>query len=298
MSDNHNHPKPNSFLRLIVAIVVNTGIVIFEIIFGILTNSVALISDAVHNLGDIAALTLSYWAEKISKRSTSEKKTYGYKKIEFLAAFVNSLILSVAIIFVTYEAINRLINPLSIEGNQMLFVAIVAFVGNSIATLVLLSSSKQNFNLKVAWLHSLQDALFSLAVIVAAVFIHYFNWYILDPLLSLFIVFFIAREIYHIIAHTVNSLLDSVPEGVEFGQVKADLLAVDGIRSVDDLHIWQLNSEENILSTHIRMDSDNFNNDKVVKEIKEILSQKYKINHSTIQVMSANTKTQTCNHCN
>ena len=200
--------------------VINGGIVAFEMVFGLMIQSMALISDAVHNLSDIAAMIFSYWAEKVSHRPANTTKTYGYRKIEFIAAFVNSIVLSVVIAFVFWETLKRFTAPPEIPGKEMLWVAVVAFVGNGAATLLLQKISARNFNMKSAWLHSLQDALFSLGVIVGALLITFFGWRLVDPLISLAICIVIAREIYKIVRQAVNSLMDAVPPGIDFIQVR------------------------------------------------------------------------------
>ena len=216
MEHNHNHEQPASLKNLVFAMVINGGIVVFEMVFGLMIQSMALISDAVHNLSDIAAMIFSYWAEKVSRRPANAAKTYGYRKIEFIAAFVNSIVLSVVIAFVFWETLKRFTAPLEIPGKEMLWVAVVAFVGNGAATLLLQKISARNFNMKSAWLHSLQDALFSLGVIVGALLITFFGWRLVDPLISLAICIVIAREIYKIVRQAVNSLMDAVPPGHRF----------------------------------------------------------------------------------
>jgi cobalt-zinc-cadmium efflux system protein len=181
----HHHEKPASLTNLILAILINGVIVVFELFFGLLIQSMALISDAVHNLSDIAAMSFTYWAEKISRRPANERKTYGYLKFEFIAAFINSLVLSVVIAFVFWESIQRLMTPAEIPGKTMLWVAVVAFAGNGMATLLLKKISGRNFNIRTAWLHSLQDALFSLGVIIGALLITFFGWFFIDPLISM-----------------------------------------------------------------------------------------------------------------
>ncbi|MCX5821648.1 MAG: cation diffusion facilitator family transporter [Deltaproteobacteria bacterium] len=243
----HNHEQPASLKNLIFAMMINGGIVAFEMFFGLLIQSMALISDAVHNLSDIAAMIFSYWAEKVSRHPANELKTYGYRKIEFIAAFVNSIVLSVVIAFVFWETLKRFTVPLEIPGKEMLWVAVIAFVGNGAATLLLQKISARNFNMKSAWLHSLQDALFSLGVIVGALLIIFFGWRLVDPLISLAICIVIAREIYKIVRQAVNSLLDAVPPGIDFIQVRNDLLAIPAVAEVNDLHIWQTGADQKLL---------------------------------------------------
>ena len=301
MSHNHHQhdEKPASLKNLVLAIIINGGIVVFEMVFGLLISSMALISDAVHNLSDIAAMSFTYWAEKVSRRPATALKTYGYRKIEFIAAFVNSIVLSVVIVFVFWESVQRLMSPADVSGKTMLWVALVAFAGNGAATLLLKKISGQNFNIKSAWLHSLQDALFSLGVIVGALLITFMGWHFVDPLISIVICLFIAREIYKIIRHTVNALLDSVPGDIDFNQVRNDLLAIPAVAEVNDLHIWQTGTGQKLLSAHLKSEDNVPDHEAIIRTIQEILHDSYGINHTTIQLLpSSVVGMEHCNHCN
>jgi len=298
-SHNHNHEKPASLTNLIFAIMINGGIVVFEMVFGLMIQSMALISDAVHNLSDIAAMSFTYWAEKASLRPANALKTYGYRKLGFIAAFVNSLVLSVVIAFVLWESIQRLLSPAEVSGKVMLWVAVIAFVGNGAATLLLQKISARNFNIKSAWLHSLQDALFSLGVIIGALLITFFGWHFVDPLISMGICIFIVREIYKIVRQTVNSLLDAVPADVDFNQVRNDLLAIPAVAEVNDLHIWQTSAEQKLLSAHLKSGEVSPDNEAIIRSVQEMLLHKYGINHTTIQIMPFSAgDMEHCNHCN
>ena len=299
MGHNHNHEQPASLKNLVFAMVINGGIVAFEMVFGLLIQSMALISDAVHNLSDIAAMIFSYWAEKVALRPANAQKTYGYHKIEFIAAFVNSIVLSIAIAFILWEAVGRLTAPPAIPGGKMLWVAVIAFVGNGSATLLLQKISARNFNMRSAWLHSLQDALFSLGVIVGALMIMFFGWHVIDPLISIAISLFIAREIYKIVRQTVNSLLDAVPPGIDFIQVRNDLLAMDAVAEVNDLHIWQTGADQKLLSAHLRMTEEASDSEMIIRAAQEMLLHKYGINHTTLQILPGSAgEMEHCNHCN
>jgi cobalt-zinc-cadmium efflux system protein len=296
---NHGHAQPASLRNLVFAMAINGGIVAFEMVFGLMIQSMALISDAVHNLSDIAAMTFSYWAEKVSRRPANATKTYGYRKIEFIAAFVNSIVLSVVIAFVFWETLKRFTAPLEIPGKEMLWVAVVAFAGNGAATLLLQKISSRNFNMKSAWLHSLQDALFSLGVIVGALLIIFFDWRLVDPFISLAICIVIAREIYRIVRQAVNSLLDAVPPGIDFIQVKNDLLAIPAVAEVNDLHIWQTGAEQKLLSAHLVSGGDPPDHEAIIRAVQEMLLSKYGINHTTLQILPASAGAmEHCNHCN
>jgi cobalt-zinc-cadmium efflux system protein len=301
MEHNHNHihhEQPASLKNLFFAIVINGGIVVFEMGFGLMIQSMALISDAVHNLSDIVHMLFSYWAEKVSHRPATSAKTYGYRKIEFIAAFVNSIGLSVVIAFIFWQSLQRLVSPAEIPGREMLLVSVVAFFGNGSATLLLQRISARNVNMKSAWLHSLQDTLFTLGVIVGALLITLFGWRLVDPLLSLAICLVIAREIAKIIRQTVNSLLDAVPPGIDFIEVRKDLLALDGVLEVNDLHIWQTGAEQKLLSAHLVSKAD-ADNEAIIRSAQEILLHRYGINHTTLQLLPASAEAmEHCNHCN
>jgi cobalt-zinc-cadmium efflux system protein len=295
----HRHEPPASLKNLILAIVINGGIVAFELVFGLLIQSMALISDAVHNLSDIAHMLFSYWAEKVARRPANERKTYGYRKIEFIAAFVNSIGLSVVIAFVFWETVKRFTAPAAVPGQTMLWVAVVALVGNGAATLLLRKVAARNINMKSAWLHSLQDSLFSLAVIVGALLILFFGWRFVDPILSLLICLVIAREIYKIVRQAVNSLLDAVPPGIDFLQVKNDLLTIPAVSEVNDLHIWETGSEQKLLSAHLVSGEDNPDHEAIIRAVQEMLLHKYRINHTTLQILPASAgEMEHCSHCN
>jgi cobalt-zinc-cadmium efflux system protein len=300
MSHNHHHnDQPPSLANLLLAILINGGIVVFEMIFGLLISSMALISDAVHNLSDIAAMSFTCWAEKMSRRPATEHKTYGWRKMEFIAAFVNSIVLSVVIAFVFWESVQRLFSPAQVSGTMMLWVAVVAFVGNSAATLLLQKISARNFNIKSAWLHSLQDALFSLGVMVGALLMMHFDLYFIDPLISMVICIFIAREIYKIIRHTVNALLDSVPADVDFNAVKRDLLSVSGVAEVNDLHIWQTGTGQKLLSAHLVSDDEAPDHEQIIRAVQKILHEDHGIDHTTIQLLPSSAREmEHCSHCN
>jgi cobalt-zinc-cadmium efflux system protein len=295
----NRHEPPAALKNLLFAIVINGGIVVFEMVFGLTIQSMALISDAVHNLSDIAAMTFSYWAEQVSRRPANATKTYGYRKIEFIAAFVNSIVLSVVIAFIFWETLQRFMSPMEIPGNEMLWVAVVAFIGNGAAAVLLRRISAQNFNIKSAWLHSLQDALFSLGVIIGALLITLFGWHLVDPLISLAICIFIAREICTIIRLTVNSLLDSVPPDIDFLEVRNDLLTLNGVAEVNDLHIWQTGAEQKLLSAHIQTTDESSDSEAIIRMAQETLLKKYGINHTTIQILPFRAgKMEHCSHCN
>jgi len=295
----HSHPKEMPLRFLMAAMGINGVIVLFELLGGLLIHSMALISDALHNLSDIAIMGISYGAEKIARLPSNAKMTYGYKKIEFVAAFVNCIILTLAIFFILWEATGRLINPPPVPGTEMMGIATIALVGNTAATIILKKIRGYNFNLRAAWLHSFQDALFSGSVIIGALFIILFNWYLVDPVLSIIICLFIIKEIFRILKGSIFSLLDAVPSGMDFHTIHRELASIPGVSSISDLHIWQGGSNQILLSAHVCMAPGSKDGGEIVKKAHEILMAKYGINHATIQVLPSGIDEKiSCHNCN
>ncbi|HZJ41457.1 MAG TPA: cation diffusion facilitator family transporter [Patescibacteria group bacterium] len=298
----HNHTELESSKNLILSIIINVFIVIFEIIFGLLTRSLALISDGLHNITDIGSMALSFWGEKISNRPSNNYKTFGYKRSEAIIAFTNGGILLAVTVFILFEAVKRLINPVEVVGLQMVIVASVAFVGNGLATYLLEKSAHNNLNLKSAWLHSFQDAVFSLAVIIGAILIYFTHIVWLDSVLSIIISLFLLKEIYKIVVESIDMLLDSVPKDIDFQETKKTMSTISGVVSVNDLHIWQTGTDYRFLSAHIQTkELDEKGRINLLVTIQKILKEKYKINHSTLQTVSQKEMVigeMTCEHCN
>jgi cobalt-zinc-cadmium efflux system protein len=281
------HEHPTTSKNLILAISLNILIVTVEIVFGLLTRSMALISDALHNVSDVGAMVLSLWGEKVSDRPATDKKTYGYKRVEALIAFINSGVLLGVVVFILIESLLRVFNPEPVASLVMLVVASMALIGNGIATVLLQAGARKNLNLKSAWMHSAQDALFSLGVIVGAAIIYVTDWNWLDPLVSIVISLLLLKGIIVILRDSVNMLLDSVPKDLDFVKVKKRLLALPGIVMVDDLHIWQTGTDNRMLSAHLIIAELNATQRlHLITDAQTILKEYYLIDHVTFQMVS------------
>jgi len=288
--------------RLLWSILINIIITIFEIVIGLVSGSLALISDAVHNLTDVGSLALSWWGEKISAKAPTPNKTYGFKRAEILIAFIKSLVLLVVVAFIAKEAIIRLTHPEQISGGLVAITATIALLGNGLATLILKKHSHDNLNMKSAWLHSFQDAIFSLGVIVGAILIYFFHWNIIDPIISILLSIFIAREVYKILKDAINILMESVPGDLDIQVIKNFLQKIPGVESVHDLHIWQTDSNSRFLSVHIvTKNLSNTERAQLLNKLQEIIGKEFKISHTTIQMLyidQDNPLPLNCNHCN
>ena len=288
--------------NIATAIVLNILITAFEIVVGLLIGSLALVSEALHNFSDVGSLSLSWWGEKIKTKGNTTLKTYGYKRAEILIAFFNSLVLLAVVTFILFEASQRLFNPSEIIGTSMIWAALVALVGNGIATYLLEKDAHKNLNMKSAWVHSFQDALFSLGIVVGAVLIYYFHWFIIDPIISIVLSVYILKEVYKLMKQTIDILMESVPSDIDFEEVKNVLNALVGVIGVNDLHIWQTDSNSRFLSTHLEIENvENGERNELLFRIQELLDSKFRINHFTIQMLSV-TETEKlkmkCEHCN
>lgn len=300
--DNHSHQTGSNSKNLIAAISLNVVIVIFEIIFGVLARSMALISDALHNFTDIGSMSLSLWGEKVAERPQDQRKTYGYKRAEVIIAFVNGGILLGVAAFVIIESVQRFLHPEPVSGLKMLIVAAIALLGNGIATYLLEKDSHKNLNLKSAWLHSMQDALFSLGVIAGAAVIYYTGWNWIDPLASILISLFLLKEVYGIMKASVNMMMDSVPEDLDFSLVKSAIAEMAGVESVEDLHIWQTGSHSRFISAHLKIaELDEPRRMELLAKIQVLMAKQFNINHATMQMVSAKEAKLldlACQHCN
>jgi cobalt-zinc-cadmium efflux system protein len=296
------HEHPTASKNLVWSIGINVIIVIAEVIFGILARSMALISEALHNFTDIGSMTLSWWGEKVTARPNTSQKTFGYKRAEVIIAFVNGGVLLGVSGWVLVESVIRIFRPEAVAGFTMLIVAIVSLVGNGLATYLLQAGADKNLNLKSAWLHSMQDALFSLGVVIAAIIIYYTGWNWVDPVASIAVSIFLLKEVYEILSESVNMLLDSVPEDLDFEEIKKVLTGFDGVISVNDLHIWQTGSHDRFLSAHMIVGKMNqIERIKILAEVMKLLREKYNIHHPTLQMVSEQEIKEIgleCEHCN
>jgi len=271
--------------KLFFSILVNLFITIVEIVGGILSNSMALISDAVHNLNDSISIVLSYIALKISKKSYNKLWTYGYKRVEILTAFVNSILLIVMVFFILYSTTKRIINKSDIHAELMLGVAIVGFLGNLISVILLHGEIKENINIRSAYLHLLGDTFSSIAVIIGAVIINMFGFLWVDILISISISIFILKEAYKILKQTFLILMQAVPSEINIEEIRNSLEKLDYVKNIHHVHIWNLNEREIHYECHVELVND-FNiskTDELTTKISKILLNNFGITHVTLQ---------------
>jgi cobalt-zinc-cadmium efflux system protein len=284
---NRNNGSKNDLSagRLLLTTLLNLSITIAEIIGGLISNSLALISDALHNLGDTFAVFIAYIAHLISKRDYTDKKTFGYKRVEILAALFNAIILFVIIVYLFIEAIKRINNPEPVKGLIMLFVALIGLLANFYSVLLLRKESLKNISIKAAYLHLLGDTFSSVAVIAGAGAIYFFKIYWIDAVITILIGLYLLRGTYLILKRTVDILMQGAPKDLNLNEVKISVEQLKEVDNIHHIHAWNLNDREIHFECHIDLTRDAKISEtrEIINKIHDILLSKFKINHVTIQ---------------
>lgn len=229
--------------NLLITIFLNFVITAVEITGGIAAGCLSLLSDALHNFGDGVSVATSYAALKISRKENTAKMTFGYKRSQIIAALFNSIILVAITIFLFREAYERLIHPSAINGILMISVAVIGFAANTLSVLLLKQDSRDNLNIKSAYLHLFTDALSSLAIITGGIFVYYFNSYWIDPVLTVAIGVYILRETYEILRNTITILMEAAPENIDINKIKEEVEKIEDIHNLHHVHIWQIDEK-------------------------------------------------------
>ena len=237
--------------KLTIALVLTTTFLIVEVIAGLITQSLALLSDAAHMFTDAAALAIALAAIKIAKRPADNKRTFGYQRFEILAALFNASMLFFVAIYILYEAYQRFTQPPEIQSVGMLIVASLGLVINLISMKILMSSAAESLNMKGAYLEVLSDALGSVGVIIGAVIIYYTNWYWVDTIIAVAIGFWVLPRTWILLRQSINILLEGVPEEVDIEKLRNDLLALQGVESIHQLKVWAITSKNIHLTVHL-----------------------------------------------
>ena len=285
MGHDHHHHHITSQNKLLFSIVLNIAITASQVVGGILSGSLALLSDALHNFTDVISLVISYIASVFSKKDASTQKTFGYKRAEIVAAFVNALSLIVISVILIYEAIERFISPQEIQPNLVIILSIVAIVGNGISVLLLKGDSSKNMNMKSAYLHLFTDMLASIAVLVGGVLMKYYQLYWTDSVLTLCIALYLVVMSYDLLKKSFRVLMLFTPKGIDVSEISTAINAMEKVEKLHHVHLWQLNEDEVHMEAHLQFNEDisisDF--DHILDEIERFLKDKFNINHVTIQ---------------
>ncbi|RKP58693.1 cation diffusion facilitator family transporter [Pararobbsia silviterrae] len=266
------------------AFAIIAAFMIVEVVGGVLSGSLALLADAGHMISDAAALGFSWLAIQYGKRPATAELSYGYKRLEILAAFVNGCALFVIAAWIVYEAIARFAAPVPVAGRTMFVVAVIGLAANIAAFMILHGGNRENLNLRGAWLHVLGDMLGSAAAIVAAVVILFTGWTPIDPILSIFVALIILKSAWGIVKSSAHILLEGTPEGIDLAEIKADLEHhVDVVRDAHHIHAWSITAEQHLLTLHVHP-MPGATAREVVIAVQRRLEQRYGITHVTVQI--------------
>ena len=263
----HHHTHDTKGRNLFISILLNIIITVAQVIGGILSGSLSLLSDALHNFSDVLSLIVSYIANRYSKKKASFDKTFGYKRAEIIAAFVNASSLIIVALYLIYEAIVRFIHPQEIESGLVIWLALLGIIANGFSVLLLKKDSKDNMNMRSAYLHLLTDMSASVAVLIGGLLMKYFNWFWVDSVLTLLIAFYLIVMGYDLLKNSFRVLMLFSPEDVDLKEIREAISAFPEIKNVHHMHIWQLNEKENHLEAHI-----DFYEDITLSQFDEILN--------------------------
>lgn len=284
LQSGHTHNAADlSGKKIFWVALLNAAITAAEIIGGILSGSLALLSDAVHNLSDTLAIALSYFANKIAKKPRDAKKTYGYKRAEILSAFINSAVLLAVSIVLIFEAFKRLKSPQSINGMLMMTVAFIGLAANFISVFLLQKGSHENLNIKSSYLHLLGDTISSVGVLLGGIAIKLWNIAWIDPIITIAISLYILKEAWHVIKTTVDILMQSSAV-LDYDAIKDDIEKIDRVKNIHHVHSWMIDEKTTYFEAHIDMEDMQLSQvEKIYDKIEQLLIKQYGISHVTLQ---------------
>ena len=286
-SHNHSHHSHGNLkgTNLLISIFLNILITIAQVFGGIISGSLALLSDALHNFSDVLSLIISYIANRLSKKKASLNKTFGYKRAEILAAFINSSTLIIVAILLVIEAVERFQNPQVIESALVIWLSTIAILGNGFSVLLLKKDADTNMNMKSAYLHLLTDMMASIAVLVGGLLIKFYNVFWVDSVLTFFIALYLIWMGYDLLKSSTKVLMLFTPESVPVNDIITEIINLKAVKNIHHIHVWQLNEMETHFEAHIDFYEDislsEF--DEILHTIEDILNRKFDINHVNIQ---------------
>ncbi len=282
----HHDVSAMSNKKLLWVTLLNLSITIVQVIGGFVSNSLSLLSDALHNLGDSSAIFIAFLAGKRSKKKADARRTFGYKRVEILAALFNAVVLIAICLFLFVEAYERWVNPQPIKGLIMLIVATFGLLANLISVVVLNDSKEHNLNVKAAYLHLLGDTLSSVAVILGGLAIWLWDIVWIDPLITILVGVYIIYHTWGIVKQTVDILMQSTPDHINIEAIKKEVEKISKVGNIHHIHVWRLDDTQTHLEAHINI-TENINMKEMMlvkQEVEHLLKDKFKINHITLQM--------------
>ncbi len=303
MSTSHSHSahltdqQTNGHRRLMLALFVNLVLTIVQVIGGVISGSLALIADALHNFSDAAALLIALIARKWAEKPADENRTFGYKRAELIGAMINLTTLILIGLYLLFEAVMRAIEPEPITGWIVVIIACIALIIDVITAALTYSLSKTSLNMRAVFLHNLADALSSVAVIIAGTLIIFYEWYIVDAVCTFLIAGYVLYHGYVEIQSVIRILMQSVPTNIDINEVITKLENIENVKQVHHLHVWEMNEHERSLEAHVVISESGHTDAEIIKNhIKDILNKSFQITHSTIEFEYDNQSEHDC--CN
>jgi len=292
--DHHHHARGS----LKLALLISAGFMVAEFIGALYTNSLALLADSGHMLTDVAALSLSLFAIRFATRRATPRMTYGFYRVEILAALVNGVFLVLVSIYIFYEAYTRLKSPETVKADWMLVVAIIGLIANASSAWLLFGKHHENLNIRGAFFHVLTDAIGSMGAILASIAILVSGYYLADPLISIVVAVLILWSSWIVIRDAVDILLEGTPAHINIVSLREQLSRVDGVGSVHDLHVWTLTSGVLAMSCHIVAENESYNRTDLLARVNGLAKEQFRIDHSTIQIEENNIPQDPVESCN
>ena len=283
----HNEVTQKSVRLLILSFVINMLLSVAEIIGGIISGSVSLIGDALHNTSDAFSILIAVIAFKIGNKKASAKYTYGFKRAEIIGGFVNLILLFISGCYLLAEGIERLINPQQIDGLLIIWISVLALIIDALTAKISHHDAHHNSNMKMVFIHNLADAFGSIGVIISGLCIMWFDLYRVDGIVALLIAFYMIFQSVVSLPQIVNILMNAAPDNIDIEQVKNSLLAIKNIKNVHHLHLWCISEHNVAIECHIESD----NND-IIVEATQLLKDKFGITHCNFQV-----ENKSCGEC-
>ena len=280
----HHHHTPESDRGLLGAVFINILLTLAQVVGGVISGSLSLIADALHNLSDATSLGIALFARAISRKPADKTKSFGYQRAEVIAALINLTLLITVSLYLVYEAVWRILEPQVVTGLIIVMVAGVAFIVDMVTALITFRMSKNSLNMKAAFLHNLADALTSIGVIIAGVLILLYQWYWVDTLLTFCIAVFVLWQSIIILPKTIHLLMEGTPENLSTEEIKASLEEAKDVEDVHHIHVWNLDEHRIALEAHVVVATNELQEVEIIKrKLKEILKERFQITHSTLE---------------
>ena len=283
--DHHHHHHEVTGKNLFWTILLNAGISLAELIGGFIAGSMSLISDAIHNFSDVISLIVSYVANRLSKKASNEKQTFGYKRSEIIAAFFNASTLIILAGFILFEAVQRLLHPNPIKSDLVIWLALGSIVVNGLSVLFIKEDAKDNMNMKSAYLHLFGDMMTSIAVLIGGIVMKYYHIYWIDPVFSILIAIYLIYMSWDIFKTSLKIMMQFTPENLDLNRIAKDIEQIEGVRNIHHIHTWQINEHDVMFEAHLDLDEDcritGF--EKIMLEVNTYLKEYHGIEHTTLQ---------------